>query len=273
MCLALLGFSVGLTGNCSQVEPFYIFQETVGFQIHPLRLEAFPAYEGRRAAAIGVLWEPKVAMERNRTFYEIGGKPLDEPECSYPVGLLNDPFNEDPDKACNTRESIACGAILQSIYFTEFDCVSQNTSDIFQGVSRQTYSIVYTHQLHPDLRITFDSYLVNDSVLYYPLDDPTNPDAIKWDFQYVFVLSSPGLLSLIPNPACSLSYSVGRLKFGYEFIGFPWLEPNATVTLGSKNNGTFLYGAYATSRTSCISIISSHLLHSESDACAAHSKP
>lgn len=185
VCLALLGLSAGLTGNCSQVEPFYVFQDTVGFQIHPLRLEAFPAYKGRRAAAIGVLWEPNVVMERNRTFNEIDGKPLPEPECSYPVGLLNDPFNEDQSKACNNRPSIACGPILQALYFTEFDCVSQNTTEIFQGVERQTFAIVYSHPLHPELRITFESYLVNDSVVYYPLNDPTNADAIKWDFQYV----------------------------------------------------------------------------------------
>ena len=184
VCLTLLGHGVALTGNCSLAEPLYVFQDTVGFQIHPMRLEAFPAYQGRRAAAIGVLWEPRVMMERNRTFYDTDGVLLNEPVCSYPVGLLNDPYNDDQTAACNKRLALPCGVILQQIPFEECDCTTTTTVDIFYGVERTTFATVYTHQLYPHLRIKFNAYLVNESVFVYPFNDPTNENAIKWDYAY-----------------------------------------------------------------------------------------
>lgn len=185
--LLLLGYGSALVGNCSQVEAYYVYQESVGFQIHPLRIEAFPAYNGRRAAAIGVLWEPMVVMERNRTFYDMNGALIGSPQCVYPSGLLSDPYTDDPTSACNVGTTAPCGAILQSFLFTECDCTTHTGKDIFHGVERTTYSIEYTHQLYPDMRITFHAYLVNQSVLVYPFNDPTNPDAITWDYRCVIV--------------------------------------------------------------------------------------
>lgn len=186
VCLSLLCGTLGLVGNCSQAEPIYVFQTEVGFQIHPMRLEAFPAYQGRRAAAIGVLWEPTVVMERNRTFNEIDGTPLSPPMCSYPVNILNDPFNDDPTVKCNTRQSIACGTIIQQIPFSEMDCTTSTSTDIFHGALRRTFAVFFTHPSYPDMRITLRAHLVNESFIVYPFNNPEEEGAIRWDYAYVF---------------------------------------------------------------------------------------
>lgn len=184
-CLALLPVSAHAVGNCSLVEPILVYQGSVGYLMHPLHLEAFPAYNDRRATAVSFKWIPKVIMERNRTTHDINGVPLPAPSCSLPNGLLEDPFLDDPSIGCNDKVPFPCGSIVQQIPFDDMDCTVSQGEDVFHGVGRRFLTIFFTHPLFPQLSVVFNAALVNDSVTVFPFDDPTHPNAMKHEYKYV----------------------------------------------------------------------------------------
>lgn len=249
-CFVLLSGAVDAAGNCSQLAPISVYQANVGYVIHPLRVEAFPAINRMRAAAFGIKWVPTVMMERNRSMFETSGVPATHGQCSYPTGLSGNPYLNDPTKGCSSGSKVPCGAIVQQILFDDMDCTSAHGVDIFHGVERQYWTILYSHPLFPNYTVEFTAALVNQSVTVYPFNDPTNPDALKYEYTCVPlpILFSPYpslLLTLTPSFA-----SYGRLKFGYDFKNFPWSNPNASVISGSENKAPFFYAAFATDGTS-----------------------
>lgn len=183
-----LASSVAASVNCSDIEPFWVFQERVGFQVHPARIEAFPAYNGKRATQVGVLWEPTAIMERNRTFYNTTGGRLLKPECAMPG--QQDPFIDDPYLPCKKNLNYPCGPILRIVPFSEMTCTASNTTDIYHGVERTTLAFEHRHPSYPDMLIIFKAYLVNQSLTVYPFNDPENPYAIKNRYRYVKKLRS-----------------------------------------------------------------------------------
>lgn len=184
VCLAFLYGSADAAGNCSRVAPINVFQASVGYVIHPLRVEAFPALNRQRAAAFGIKWVPTVMMERNRSMVDIHGAPTTHGQCSFPTGLTGNPYQDDPSKSCSNENNIPCGAIAQQILFDDMDCYVRQGVDIFHGVERQFWSILYSHTLFPNFTVLFNAAIVNQSVTVYPFNDPTNPDAIKYEYTY-----------------------------------------------------------------------------------------
>lgn len=192
MTVALLGILLCLlcptwayVGNCSQVPAKSLFSDTAGFLISPLRLEVFPALNGARASAFGLIFEPYLYVERNRSLLV-----TDDTNCVYPAGN-GDSFNaawgdlllNDTSSNCSGWE-MPCGTLFNYMYPSELDCTTEEVTGAFYNVSARSVYIYFTHPSYPGFKITFSAVLVNESLTVYPFDDPQNPAAIKYVYEY-----------------------------------------------------------------------------------------
>ena len=128
-CLMLLGCRTAVAiGKCSSVAPHLMATRSAHYEISGIAANIFPLYAGERQLDANITWALNALTERNRTHYDVYGKPLAYSRCVSPssgeTSIFHNPDPAQPSypgNPCADEIDWPCGELYQVIYAQDMD--------------------------------------------------------------------------------------------------------------------------------------------------------